>query len=432
MTPVLLTLAVVVLILAGLMIAIAAGLASIIGGMVMFGDPFGTLVPKMVARFAVDRIDNFLLLAIPFFILAGRLMNTGGVTVRLFDFVAALAQPLRGGLGHANIMASFIFAGMSGSATADVVGLGAIEMKAMRANGYPEGFSAGVTAASALLGPVLPPSIVLIAYAVQAEQSVATLFLAAIVPGILLALLFMGWVSYQAHQQQMPTGSWPGRQELGRKALRAFLPILTPAIILAGIYGGIFTPTEAAAIAVLYAFLLTTCVYREMSWRDFLEQLKGTALDTATLMFIIALTSAFGVIMLRLGLPQALSGLVASISEDPTIVMFLLLIVWLLVGCFMAQTPAIIILTPILMPIADRIGLDPIHFGIVMALSLTLGLMTPPVGMVLYALKKVANVPIGVLFRVSVPYVVLTIGFLCLLVLIPDLVTALPHALGYR
>ncbi|WP_375691758.1 TRAP transporter large permease [Pseudooceanicola sp. LIPI14-2-Ac024] len=430
--PILLTLMVVLLILAGLMIAIAAGLASIIGGWVIFGDPLGEVVPKMVARFAIDRIDNFLLLAIPFFILAGRLMNSGGVTVRLFDFVSAISQPLRGGLGHANVLASFIFAGMSGSATADVVGLGAVEMKAMRSNGYPEDFSAGVTAASSLLGPCLPPSIVLIAYAVQAEQSVATLFLAAIIPGILLALCFMGWVFYQAHRRGLPTGSIPPARELGQKAVRAFLPMLTPGIILAGIYGGIFTPTEAAAVAVVYALFLTMVVYREISWGQLLEELKGTVLDTATLMFIIAMTSAFGVIMLRLGLPQALANLVASVSENATVVMFLFLLIWGVVGCFMAQTPAIIILTPILLPIADRLGMDLVHFGIVMAMSLTLGLMTPPVGMVLYALQKVAHVRIGVLFRVAIPYVVIMTAFLCVLILIPGIVTALPNALGYR
>ncbi|EKX57972.1 TRAP-type C4-dicarboxylate transport system, large permease component [Rhodobacter sp. AKP1] len=430
MLPVFLTFSALTLITCGLMIGVAAALVSIIGGMTLFGDPFGARVPMMISRFAIDRIDNFLLLAVPFFILAGRLMNTGGVTVRLFDFVAVLVQPLRGGLGYANVMASFVFAGMSGSATADVVGLGSIEMKAMRSNGYPEGFSAGVTAASSLLGPVIPPSIVLIAYAVQAEQSVATLFLAAIVPGILLAACFMVWVALESRRLKLPAGSWPSGREVRIKALHAILPLLTPGIILAGIYGGIFTPTEAAAVAVLYALLLTTFVYREMNWRTFLAELKGTALDTATLMFIIAMTSAFGVIMLRLGLPQAMVGIVVGISENPTIVMFLMLVVWLLVGCFMAQTPAIIILTPILMPIADRFGFDMIHFGIVMAMALTIGLLTPPVGMVLYALRKVADVPLAILFRVVMPYIVIAILFISLLILVPQLVTALPYAFG--
>ena len=432
MTPILLTLSVVVLIFVGLMIAISAGLASIVGGWMIFGDPFGDIVPKMAARLAIDRIDNFLLLAIPFFILAGRLMNSGGVTERLFDFVSAIFQPVRGGLGHANVLASFLFAGMSGSATADVAGLGSVEMKAMRSKGYPDDFSAGITAASALLSPCFPPSIVLIAYAVQAEQSVATLFLAAVVPSVLFALCLMGWVFVQARRRALPVGTFPPVGELARKAVRAFLPMLTPGIILAGIYGGVFTPTEAAAVAVVYALFLTMVVYREMGWPELLRELRGTVLDTATLMFIIAMTSAFGVIMLRLGLPQSLASLVTTLSENPTVVMFLFLVVWGIVGCFMAQTPAIIILTPILLPIAERLGMDPIHFGIVMAMSLTMGLLTPPVGMVLYALQKVANIRIGLLFRVAIPYVLIMTAFLCILILIPGIVTALPYALGYR
>lgn len=430
MTPIILTLAVLVFIMMGVMVAVSAGLAAIIGGSIVFGDPFGSRIPMMISRLSIDRIDNFLLLAIPFFILAGRLMNTGGVTERLFAFIATLMRPLRGGLGHANVMASFVFAGMSGSATADVAGLGAVEMRAMRANRYPESFSAGVTAATSLLGPVLPPSIVLIAYAVQAEQSVASLFLAAIVPGVLIAISFMAWVALQSRLHNFPRGSIPTIHELVHTGFHAFLPMLTPAIILVGIYAGLFTPTEAAAIAVLYAFILTKFVYQELSWKMLLEQLKGTALDTATLMFIIAMTSAFGVIALRLGLPQALVSTVLGISEDPTVVLYLLLLVWVVVGCFMAQTPAIIILTPILLPVAQQVGIDLIHFGVVMAMGLTIGLLTPPVGMVLYALNKVAYVPLGILFRVSFPYVLIALLIICLLVLFPFLVTGLPYSLG--
>ncbi|UOA21244.1 Sialic acid TRAP transporter permease protein SiaT (plasmid) [Sulfitobacter indolifex] len=192
--PIVLTLGLIGAIMAGLMIEISAALFSIIGGGLLFGSPFDPVVMKIISRLSVDRIDNFLLLAVLFFILAGRLMNSGGVTVRLFDFIAALFSRFRDGLAHANVLASFVFAGMSGSATADVVGLGAIEMKAMREKGYDEGFSAGVTAASSILGPILPPSIVLIDYSVQAEQSVATMLLAAVGPGVLLAGLFMAYV----------------------------------------------------------------------------------------------------------------------------------------------------------------------------------------------------------------------------------------------
>src|SRR5690625_1638916 len=431
MIPALLTLSVIAFILMGLLVAVAAGASAIIGGGVLFGDLSADRIPMMISRLSVDRVDNFLLLAIPFFILAGRLMNTGGITERLFDFVATIMQPFRGGLGHANVMASFIFAGMSGSATADVAGLGAVEMRAMRANNYPDSFSAGVTAATSLLGPVLPPSIVLIAYAVQAEQSVATLFLAAVVPGIIMAIAYMIWVAIQSRRHNFPKGSLPTLNQLISTGIRAILPMLTPVIILVGIYAGLFTPTEAAAIAVLYAFILTKFIYRELSWRGLLEELKGTALDTATLMFIIAMTSAFGVIALRLGLPQALASMVLDISEHPTVVLFLLLIIWLIVGFFMAQTPAIIILTPILLPVAEQVGIDLIHFGIVMSMALTVGLLTPPVGMVLYALNKVAKVPLNTLFRVSVPYIFIALLVISVLIIFPALVTGLPYAFGF-
>jgi tripartite ATP-independent transporter DctM subunit len=431
MLPIFLAAGLLVLIVGGLMVAVAAGLSAIIGGTVLFGNLFDTRIPTMMSRLSIDRIDNFLLLAIPFFILAGRLMNTGGITERLFSFISMVVRPIRGGLGHANVLASFLFAGMSGSATADIVGLGSIEMRAMRLSGYPEGFSAGVTAATSLLGPIIPPSIVLVAYAVQAEQSVAAMFFAAIVPGILIALAFMAWVAFCSVRDGMPKGRAAPARELGRAAVSAILPLLTPGIILAGIYTGIFTPTEAAAVAATYAFILTKYIYRELTWKQFLNELRGTALDTATLMFIIALTSALGVIMLRLGLPQALAQLVIGISENPNIVMFLFLGLFLVVGCFMAQTPAIIILTPMVLPIAQHVGIDPVHFGIVMAVGLTLGLLTPPVGMALYALNKVAAVPLNVLFRVSIPYVLIVLAVISLLILMPELVLALPRAFGF-
>lgn len=428
----LVTLCLLALITLGLIVGVAAALAAIIGAWATFGDPFGPRVPMMVSRLSIDRIQDFLLLSIPFFILTARLMNSGGVTERLFAFIAMALRPIRGGLAHANVMASFVFAGMSGSATADVAGLGAIEMRAMRLAGYPDSFSAGITAASALLSPIIPPSIVLIAYSVQSGQSVATMFLATIVPGVLLAFMLMLWVAYQAYRLDMPKGTLPSGRELLVAGRRATLPALTPVIILAGIYLGIFTPTEAAAVAVVYALFLSRFVLKELTWAQFLHELKGTVIDTSALLFIIAMTSAFGVVMLRLGLPQALASFIDGITSEATGVMLLVVAICIVVGCFMAQTPAIIILTPILLPIAERAGINLVHFGCVMSITLTLGLLTPPVGMVLYVLHKVANISIDALFRSVAPFIIVVLIHILLLVFFPGLALFLPHSLGYH
>jgi tripartite ATP-independent transporter DctM subunit len=275
----------------------------------------------MIARVAFDKIDDFLLLAIPFFLLAGRLMNSGGITERLFGFVSVLMRPIKGGLGHANVLASVLFAGMSGSATADAVGLGAIEMRAMLTEGYDRRFSAGITAASSLIGPILPPSIALVAYGVQAEQSVGALFIAAIVPGLLMAAMFMAYVSYRAQRGNFPAGSLASLRELGRAFIKAFFPILTPVIIMGGIYAGIFTPTEAAAVAAAYALVLGAVFYREYGVRRLLDELRGTIIDTAVIMLIIAFTSAFGVVIIRSGLPGELAQYCTELTKSPTVLL---------------------------------------------------------------------------------------------------------------
>lgn len=417
------------LIVTGLPVGFAAGSVALIGAGYFFGDLLDPRAASMIARLALDKIDDFLLLAIPFFLLAGRLMNTGGITERLFGFVSLCVRPLKGGLGHANVLASVLFAGMSGSATADAVGLGAIEMRAMMSQGYDRRFSAGVTAASSLIGPILPPSIALVAYAVQAEISVAALFFAAIVPGLIMAAAYMGYVTWCAYRFDYPAGPLAPWRELWPAFRQAFLALLTPAIIMGGIYTGVFTPTEAAAVAALYAMLLGTLVYREVGWRRLLAEIRGTMIDSAVIMLIIAFTSAFGVVMIRGQVPIELAEFLASLTGDPTVMLLLMVGLWLAVGCFMAQTPAILILTPILLPIADRYGVDPIHFGIVMTVALTLGLLTPPVGMVLYALVRVTGLSFEQLARTVVPYLLLTVAVVILLILFPSLVLFLPGLL---
>lgn len=419
------------LITIGMPVGFAAGISSLVGAGWLFGDFLDARVATMLARTALDKMNDFLLLAIPFFLLAGRLMNTGGITERLFGFVAVLVRPLRGGLAHANVLASMLFAGMSGSATADAVGLGQIEMRAMRAQGYERGFSAGVTAASSLIGPILPPSIVLIAYAVQAQVSVAALFFAAIVPGTLMALVFMAWVAYCASRDGMPKGSRATFVDIWTAFRQAILSLLTPAIILLGIYAGIFTPTEAAAVAALYALVLAVFVYREVGWRRLVQEVRGTFIDTAVIMLIIAFTSALGVVLIRSGVPTALAAVLAELTSSPTILLLLLFVLWLLTGCFMAQTPAVLILTPILMPIVQEFGINEIHFGIIMSLALTIGLLTPPVGMVLYALLRVTGLGFNQLVLVSFPYVLLLVGLTVFLILFPNVTLFLPSFLGY-
>ena len=433
MTIALLTLIMIIVLLsAGMPVGFAAGVASLAGAAWLFGDVFDPRVATMLARTALDKMNDFLLLAIPFFLLAGRLMNSGGITDRLFNFVAVLVQPVRGGLGHANVLASVFFAGMSGSATADAVGLGQIEFRAMTKAGYDHRFSAGITAASSLISPILPPSIVLVAYAVQAQVSVAALFFAAIVPGLLMALVFMAWVSYQARVYGFPAGARVGPAEVWGAFKPAVLALLTPVIILVGIYAGLFTPTEAAAVAALYALLITAFVYREVGWRRLMAELRGAFIDTAVIMLIIAFTSALGVILIRTGAPAELAAFFAGLTESPAVLMLLLLVLWLVVGCFMAQTPAVLILTPILMPIVQKFGINEIHFGIVMTLALTLGLLTPPVGMVLYALIRVTGLSFDQLVRASFPYVLMLVVLTVLLILIPDLSLFLPRLLGFR
>ena len=252
----LLGLAMIILICIGVPVGFGAGIISMIGAGYFFGDLMDPRTFSMIARLAYAKIDDFLLLAIPFFLLAGRLMNTGGITNRLFDFVSLTVQPLKGGLGHANVLASMIFAGMSGSATADAVGLGTVEMKAMLDNGYDRDFSAAITAATSLIGPIIPPSIALVAYGVMAEVSVGKLFVAGIIPGLLMAFSFMAYVAYCAWRYNYPSGPFAPLGALGKAFLRGFFPLMTPIIIVGGIYLGVFTPTEAAAVAAFYAMIL--------------------------------------------------------------------------------------------------------------------------------------------------------------------------------
>jgi tripartite ATP-independent transporter DctM subunit len=266
---------------------------------------------------------------------------------------------------------------------------------------------------------------------VQAQVSVGALFFAAIVPGLLMAAIFMIWVSYCARVYDFPAGGRATIREVWMSFRRAILALLTPAIILTGIYSGIFTPTEAAAVGACYALIVSVFVYREIGMQRLLAEVRGTFIDTAVIMVIIAFTSTLGVIFIRSGVPGQLALFLANLTDSPTALLLLLLGLWLVVGLAMDQTPAILILTPILLPIAQKFGINEIHFGVVMALALTLGLLTPPVGMVLYALIRVTGLGYDQLVRVSMPYTLMLIGLTVVLIFFPELTLWLPRQLGF-
>ena len=370
---------------------------------------------------------SFPLLAIPFFILAGNLMNTGGMTERIFRFAHSLVGHLKGGLGQVNILGSMVFAGMSGSALADAMGLGAIEVKAMVKSGYQPRFAAAVTAASATIGPVIPPSIPLVIYGSMSGISVGALFLGGVVPGALMGLAMMATVYVIAVRRNYPREKRATLREVVQALLGGLAAIATPALIMGGILSGVFTPTEASVAACIYAMFLGMVVYREIAWADLPKILWDTVHQTAQVMFIVAAAGLFGWVLIFLRVPDDLIAWLTSMSNSPLIVLIIINAILLLLGCFMEGIAIMLLTIPIFLPIIVKLGIDPVHFGVMMTLSLMLGLLTPPVGMVLYAVSSVAKVPMMALARELLPFLVGLFAVLMLITLVPATVTWLPR-----
>jgi tripartite ATP-independent transporter DctM subunit len=375
----------------------------------------------------IGGIDSFPLLAIPFFIMAGSLMNSAGITNRIYDFALALVGWLKGGLGHVNIVGSVIFAGMSGTAVADAGGLGNIEIKAMRDHGYSVDFSVGITGASSTIGPIIPPSLPFVIYGVMANASIGKLFAAGVIPGLVMALTMMIMVTYYAH-----TRGWHRDAKFSIVALwqtfkRAFLPLLTPIILVGGMTTGVFTPTEAAIAATVYAIFLGMAVYRTLSLKKLIKVSMETAETTALILLIVAGASIFGYLITLTKVTDNVSALVLSITTTPWIVLLLVNIFLLIVGCFMETIAAITILVPVLLPLMDKIGVDPVHFGLIMVLNLMIGLLTPPVGMVLYILARVANISFERTTKACLPFLIPLLVSLALVTYWPSMVMFLPN-----
>lgn len=383
-----------------------------------------TIPQRMVAG-----IDTFVFLAVPFFILTGNLMNTGGVTKRIFRFANSLVGFIPGGLGHANVVASIIFAGMSGAAIADAGGLGTIEIEAMKKQGYDPEFSAAVTAASSTIGPIFPPSIPMILFGAMAGVSVGKLFLAGAVPGILMGIALMIMIYIYSKARKYPVSSKLDFQEISGSFREAILPLFTPVIILGGILLGVFTPTEAAIVAAAYSFVLGFLVYREIRLADIPKVLLKTALTTTVVLFIISTSSIYGWLLCNEQVPQTVAKTLFTITENTQLILLILVGFLLVIGCFIETAAALIILVPVLTPLVTNLGIDPVHFGLVMVFALMVGLCTPPVGIVLYTISDIANIKFERIVSATLPFLFPLFIVLLLVTFFPQLSLFLPNIL---
>jgi tripartite ATP-independent transporter DctM subunit len=382
-----------------------------------------------MAQRMITGIDSFVLMAIPFFMLTGRLMNEGGITDRLFEFARRLVGPIRGGLAHANVVASMIFAGMSGSAVADAGGLGMVEIKAMTDQGYRKVFSAAVTVSSSTIGPIIPPSIPMVIYGAMAEVSVGQLFLGGFVPGVLMGLSLMVFIYLWSFREKMPQDEPYRLREIWRSFCAAFLPLMTPVILIGGILSGIFTPTEAGAVAAIYAFVISFLVYKTITLKDIPSLILDTFSTTAVVTFIISATSAFSFLLIVGKIGIVLKESVFSLTQNPLIVLFMINIILLMLGCLMEAGVLLILLTPILVPMMNAIGVDLVHFGVVIVLNLMIGVATPPVGMCLFVVSEANNIKLESLMREVIPQIIPLMVVLFLITYFPDLVLFLPRLL---
>lgn len=408
------------ILLLGVPIFASLGLAT--AAFVWWGGFPGVVIPQKV----IQAVNSFPLLAAPFFILMGNLMNSAGITDRIFRFAKVMVGWWRGGLCHANILGSVIFAGMSGSAVADAAGLGTVEIKAMKDAGYDTETAAAVTAASATIGPIIPPSLPMIVYGVVAETSIGGLFIGAIVPGFLMAGAMMLLVWRMAVKRAMPREAFPSGREAWEAFKGAFWALMAPVLMIGGMLSGVFTPTEAAAVSAFYALVLGLFVFRDFKIRDLPKVILDTIETTGVVLAIVMCAVLFGWALSVSRFPQFIGTAITDWSTNPLVILLLINVLLLIVGCFMESIAALLILVPILVPVATKVGIDPIQFGVIFVLNLMIGTLTPPVGIVLFVVAKVANLPFERVTRATLPFLVPLIAVLAAITLWPPLTTWLP------
>lgn len=403
----------------------------------LFAAGFGFVVEgkevflRMLAQRLYNGIDSFPLMAVPFFLLAGEVMNKSGITIALVAFSKAFIGHLRGGLAQVNILSSMLFAGLSGSAVADCSTLGRMLIPAMEKNGYSRRFAAAVTAASAVIGPIIPPSGIMVLYAFVMNVSVGGMFAAGIVPGIMIGLGLMGVTWFLARKRGYAVASAKSSwREKITATKTAFWPLLTPVILLGGILSGIFTPTEAAAVAAVYAMAISL-ISRQLKFSDLPGVFYQTALGSAVILFLVGAAVAFSAVVSLSGAPEIIANALLMITDQPLLMLLLLNLILLIVGMFLDAGPAILILGPILGPVIIAQGVDPLHFAIVMCVNLTVGLTTPPMGLVLFVAATVSGEKAEKIAWEMLPYLALHFTVIVLITLFPAIVLALPRVLGF-
>ena len=416
-----------VLLLIGMPVGYVLGIAGIVGITQIGGERFLAMAP---ARFFAG-LDLFPFLAMPFFILAGELMNRSGITDRLVGLADALVGWLRGGMAHSNMVASVFFAGITGAATADAAAFGNTLVPAMVRQGYTRPFACAVTAAGSIIGPTIPPSTLMVIYGSIMGVSIAGLFAAGVLPGLLICALCMAVIAGLARPLNLPkSDKRPSLVYLVRAFRRSAVALVLPVIVLGGILGGITTPTEAASIAVFYALVVGGLIYRKLTWADLLDMLIRTARITGIIFLIIASASILGWWMTFEQIPQAIAALILSFSDDPNVIIGLILLLLLVIGLFMDINATLIILAPVLAPLLLSIGMEPVHAGIMIILALNISLMTPPVGACLFVLASVTGERIEAIARSLWPFLVAEVGVLIIIAYWPDLTLFVPRYLG--
>ena len=412
-----------------IMLGVHVGYALIMSSLFFFTVSGSLNLVPFALEQMFNGVNSQTLLAVPFFVLAGNLMNGGGVTTRIFDFAASMIGHKKGGLAHVNVLASLIFSGMSGSALADAGGLGQLEIKSMKDAGFDEGFAGGITAASCIIGPLVPPSTPLIIYAVLANQSVEKLFMAGFLPGLLTTAALMIMCAYLAHKRNYPSEpkrSWGYRLNSFKKS---FWALLTPIIILFGIFTGYFTPTEAAVVAALYTMILGFFVYKELTLKSFFKICLDSIKTSGTIVLMILGVTLFQFVISREQMPQAIAAFFTSNVDSKLMLLLMINIVLLILGTCIDALPLQMILVPILLPAVLAYGINPIHFGVVVIFNLMIGILTPPMGTALFVVSRVGNMQFKTLVKGVLPFLIPLIITLILLNVFPQITLFLPTLL---